>query len=290
MRERSAILGGAAVRYWTTGQDPVTGPDGPATLILLHGLGSDHSGLSELARRVTGAVVAVPDLPGFGRSAPLPGVHSLSGYADFIEALRRHLGVARVDLAGHSLGASIALVHAARYPDRVRRLVLFNPVSEANGVSGWLGRSYYDIGAWLPSPLDRAWLTSRPAVWAADQFVLRTRDAARRRAILDQDYASYRQADLRAVKESFRSYYGTDFVGLARQVTAPALLVTGGRDSLAPTAAVRRLADRISGSRLVVVDRAGHLFPAEQPATAGLMLDGFLIDRRSPVDNTEPAR
>jgi pimeloyl-ACP methyl ester carboxylesterase len=289
MRERLAILAGAAVRYWTAGQDPAAGPDGPRTLILLHGLGSDHSGLSELAGRATGTAVALPDLPGFGRSAPLPRVHSLTGYADFVEALRRHLGVARVDLAGHSLGASIALVHAARYPDSVRGLLLFNPVTEATGVSGWLGRSYYDIGAWLPSPLDRAWLASRPAIWAADQFVLRTRDAARRRAILDQDYVAYRQADLRAVKESFRSYYGTDFTGLARRVTAPTLLVTGGRDGLAPPAAVRGLADRIPGSRLVVVGRAGHLFPAEQPSAAGRLLDGFLIDRRSPVDNAEPA-
>ena len=284
MRENSAILAGAAVRYWTTGP----GPQG--TLILLHGLGSDHSGLSELAGRVTAASVAVPDLPGFGRSAPLPGSHSLSRYADFVEALRRHLGVPVVDLAGHSLGASIALVHAGRYPESVRRLVLFNPVTESSGLSGWLGRSYYDIGAWLPSPLDRAWLASRPAVWAADQFVLRTRDAARRRAILDQDYVAYRQADLRAVKESFRSYYGTDFLGLARRVTAPTLLVTGGRDGLAPPTAVRRLSDRVPGARLVVVGRAGHLFPAEQPVAAGRLLNGFLIDRRSPVDNAETAR
>jgi pimeloyl-ACP methyl ester carboxylesterase len=289
MREKTAILFGAAVRYWVTGVDRETGPDGSRTLILLHGLGSDHSGLSELAGRVTGVSVAVPDLPGFGRSAPLPQVHSLTGYADFVEVLRRHLGADRVDVAGHSLGASIALVHAARYPDRVRRLVLFNPVTEASGVSGWLGRSYYDIGAWLPSPLDRAWLASRPAIWAADQFVLRTRDTAIRRAILDQDYVAYRQADLRAVKESFRSYYGTDFHGLARRVTAPTLLVTGGRDGLAPPAAVRRLADRISGARLLVLDRAGHLFPAEQPAAAGRLLNGFLIDRRSPVDNARTA-
>jgi pimeloyl-ACP methyl ester carboxylesterase len=272
VREETAVVAGAAIRYWRApGSDR-------AVLVLLHGLGSDHTGLSEMAGRVAGRTVVVPDLPGFGGSAPLPGVHSLAGYADFVEALRRHLEVDSVDIAGHSLGASIALVHAARYPQSVRGLVLFNPVTEASGVSGWLGRTYYDVGAWLPAPLDRAWLTSRPAIWLADQFVLRTPDPARRRAILDQDYLAYRRANMRAVKESFRSFYGTDFVSGARRIAAPALLVTGDRDALAPPATVRRLHARIRDARIVVVDRAGHLFPAEEPVAAATLLNDFLAE------------
>lgn len=284
MREETAVVAGAAVRYWRTVRD-----DG-GVLVLLHGLGSDHGGLSEVGSRVAGRTVVAPDLPGFGGSAPLPGVHSLAGYADFVEALRGHLGVARVDLAGHSLGASIALVYAARYPESVGGLVLFNPVTEASGVSGWLGRTYYDVGAWLPSPLDRAWLASRPAIWLADQFVLRTPDPARRRAILDQDYVTYRRADLRAVKESFRSFYGTDFLTTPRRITAPTLLVTGGRDALAPPATVRRLHARIRAAELLVVEDAGHLFPAEEPVAAAALLNGFLAGLSAPVDNGERAR
>jgi pimeloyl-ACP methyl ester carboxylesterase len=143
-------------------------------------------------------------------------------------------------------------------------------------------------------------LTSRAAVWVADQFVMRTSDPARRRAILAQDYVAYRRADLRAVQESFRSYYDTDFAGYAGRVTAPTLLITGGRDGLAPPASVRRLGEAMrragdpvpganGGARLTVVDRAGHLFPAEEPDAAGALLDAFLVHRRSPVDNVEPA-
>lgn len=294
MREVSAVIARSAVRYWLMERDE------PDVVVLLHGLGSDHSGLAELAERVTGRSVVVPDLPGFGASAPLPGLNSLLAYAGFIDELRRHLGVDRVAVAGHSLGASIALVHAGRYPETVDALALFNPVTGVSGFAGQLSRAYYDLGASLPVPLARAWLTSRPAVWIADQFVMRTRDPSRRRAILAQDYVAYRRADLRAVQESFRSYYDTDFAGYAGRVTAPTLLITGGRDGLAPPASVRRLGEAMpaardavsgapGGARLVVVDRAGHLFPAEQPDAAGALLDDFLVDRRSPVDNVERA-
>jgi pimeloyl-ACP methyl ester carboxylesterase len=286
MREVSAVIAGAAVRYWLMEQD------GPGVLVLLHGLGSDHNGLTELAERVTARSVVIPDLPGFGASAPLPGRNSLVAYAAFVDALRRHLGVDRVGVAGHSLGASIALVHAGRYPESVDALALFNPVTGVSGFASQLSRAYYDIGAGLPASLARAWLTSRAAVWVADQFIMRTSDPARRRAILAQDYVAYRRADLRAVQESFRSYYDTDFAGYAGRVTAPTLLITGGRDGLAPPTSVRRLGEAMpaaGGVRLVLDDRAGHLFPAEDPDAAGALLDDFLIDRRSPVDNAERA-
>jgi pimeloyl-ACP methyl ester carboxylesterase len=283
MREASAVIAGSAARYWLVERDE------PEVLVLLHGIGSDHSGLSELAAQVTGRTVVVPDLPGFGASGRMAGVHSLSGYAGFVDGLRRHLGVDRVAVAGHSLGASIALVHAGRFPDTVDGVVLLNPVTGVAGFSGRVGRAFYDVGVWLPAPLDRLWIASRPAVWVADEFVLRTRDSARRRTILEQDYAAYRRADLRAVKECLRSFYDTDFAQLARRVVAPTLLVTGDRDGLAPVATVRRLGNAVRDAELVVVGGAGHLFPAELPGAAAALLGGYLADRRAPVDNPQPA-
>src|SRR5437899_779709 len=41
-----------------------------------------------------------------------------------VEALRLELGLERLDLAGHSGGGALAVLYAARYPDRVDRLVL----------------------------------------------------------------------------------------------------------------------------------------------------------------------
>ena len=44
-----------------------------------------------------------------------------------VEAVRAHLGLDRVDLLGHSAGASLAYRYAERYPDRVGRLLLVTP-------------------------------------------------------------------------------------------------------------------------------------------------------------------
>jgi len=50
-------------------------------VLCLHGLGGDHRGLAEFAAALPGVNVVIPDLPGYGRSAPMSDPHSLVNYA-----------------------------------------------------------------------------------------------------------------------------------------------------------------------------------------------------------------
>jgi pimeloyl-ACP methyl ester carboxylesterase len=52
-----------------------------------------------------------------------------------VEALRGHLGLDRMDLLAHSAAANLAILYAARYPDRLRRLVLLTPGLHAVGLA-----------------------------------------------------------------------------------------------------------------------------------------------------------
>ena len=265
--------------------DEVTADRG--TVLLLHGLGGDHRGLKELADALDGVDVVVPDLPGYGASPPLAVPHTLENYAAEIERLRRSLGLERFVLAGHSLGASISLVYAARYGSALDGLFLFNPVSEATGLTAWLGKLYYRVGAWLPPRAARFWLCSKPAVYLADAFVIVTKDRARRRWILDMDYENYRNASVPAMTEAFLSYFDTSFTELAAAVDVPTTVMTGTRDGIAPVDAVTALHQGIPGSELVIEPDAGHLFPAEDPARAATLLTTFL--RRVALSNTPNA-
>ncbi|WP_449063087.1 alpha/beta fold hydrolase [Planomonospora algeriensis] len=76
------------------------------------------------------------DLRGTGGSAvPAdPASYRCDRQVDDVEALRLHLGLDRLDLAGHSAGAAVALLYAARHPDRVGRLVLITPSPRVVGL------------------------------------------------------------------------------------------------------------------------------------------------------------
>jgi pimeloyl-ACP methyl ester carboxylesterase len=243
------------------------------TALLLHGLGADQHGLQPLARELGDVNVVTVDLPGFGQSEPLPGVHSLLNYAAAVDAACARLDLSDVVLVGHSLGASIALTLAATYPERVRTLILLMPVTTGSGPSAWLTRGYYAIGSLLPAPFARVWFLSRLAVYVSDQMTLVTHDAALRRQIRRYDYRAAAMASPQAVQEIYRSVRSTRFLALAASVRAPTLIVGSRRDQLAQVPELVQLSRHIRRSRLVVSATAGHLWPVEAPGeVASLMV------------------
>ena len=94
-------------------------------LILLHGglMSGEMFGptLPSFAERHQ--VIAV-DLQGHGRTADIDRPIDIRLMADDIAALVVHLGLDKPDLVGYSLGGAVALHTAAKYPDKVRRLVV----------------------------------------------------------------------------------------------------------------------------------------------------------------------
>jgi len=95
----SAVVHG--FRYWQLDRGSAD------TVLCLHGLGGDHRGLAEFAAALPDVNVVIPDLPGYGRSAPMSDPHSLVNYADAVADLRHALGLDTCHLLGHSLDAAL---------------------------------------------------------------------------------------------------------------------------------------------------------------------------------------
>jgi pimeloyl-ACP methyl ester carboxylesterase len=115
--ERRADVRAVRMRYFVGG-------DGPP-LVLLHGLSGAAANWTYLAPALAESRrVLVPDLPGHGGSASLPAAPSLNGYADRVRLLAQREGMLPAPVVGHSLGASIALRTALRWPADVSGVVL----------------------------------------------------------------------------------------------------------------------------------------------------------------------
>ncbi|GHA23248.1 hydrolase [Streptomyces spiroverticillatus] len=76
------------------------------------------------------------DLRGTGASATPadPATYRCDRQVEDVEALRVHLGLDRVDLLAHSAGGDLALLYAARYPQRVRTLTFVTARARAIGI------------------------------------------------------------------------------------------------------------------------------------------------------------
>lgn len=212
------------------------------------------------------------DQRGCGRSERR-GPYSMARTAADLDAVRRHHGLDRMALLGHSWGAQLALRYALDHPDRVSRLVYVSGVG--------LGRSWHPVYeqaiearmAGRPRPAAK---TREEAVlrWSAD-FADRDRamDLAERMATpwFDVNYECNA-----AINASDRTEWREDELAAAcRELPVPTLIVDGAHD-IRPRWAVDSLHQALPSVTRVTLPDAGHVPWLEQPAAFYSTLLGFL--------------
>lgn len=142
-------------------------------LLLLHGgLGSGEMFAPVLPGLAGHRRVITADLQAHGRTADIGRPLRFETMADDIAALIRHLGLARPDVMGFSLGGLVALRLAIQHPDLVRRLVLVSIPFRRDGWYPEVLAGFDGMGARLaefmkPSPVYQAYAraASRPEDW-----------------------------------------------------------------------------------------------------------------------------
>jgi pimeloyl-ACP methyl ester carboxylesterase len=101
--------------------------NGPVLVLLHHGLGSIYSWEAQIPVLVeAGFCILVYDRWGYGDSDPRASL-SVPEFGEDVQDLRvlfEHLRISKASLIGHSDGGVIALKFAARFPERVDRLVV----------------------------------------------------------------------------------------------------------------------------------------------------------------------
>jgi len=148
-------------------------------LILLHGgLGTIGMFAQLLPALVETRQVIGVELQAHGHTADIDRRLSFEFMADDIAALIKHLGLAKADLCGYSVGGGVALQTAIRHPDVVRKLVV---VSAPYAHDGWYpevraGMRALNVEAakgMVGSPMHQAYVSVAPQPEAWPQLVTR---------------------------------------------------------------------------------------------------------------------
>lgn len=91
----------------------------------MHGITASHRSWPLVVDRLAGVRLVAPDLRGRGRSRAT-GLAGMAAHAADLARVLDHLEVDRAVVAGHSMGAFVAIAFADRHPDLVERLVLID--------------------------------------------------------------------------------------------------------------------------------------------------------------------
>ena len=99
-------------------------------VIALHGWLDNAASFTPMAELLDKFHVVALDFPGHGQSAKRPRgtKYHLTDYVADVAHGVEDLGFSRFHLMGHSLGAGVAIVYAALYPEKVQKLVLIDGI------------------------------------------------------------------------------------------------------------------------------------------------------------------
>jgi (E)-2-((N-methylformamido)methylene)succinate hydrolase len=248
--------GPGGLAYWQSGAGPV--------LVLIHGVGLRAEAWASIAASLTRRfTVHAVDMPGHGQS-PLGAASSLADYSRAIGALIDTLG-GPVLVAGHSMGAMIALDLAARMPGRVAGVAALNAIYRRDAAAEHAVRARAaaldGIGPVDPTaPLAR-WFGAAPSQEDAEAA------AACKGWLRAADPASYA-----AAYGVFAHADGPEDTALAA-LPMPTLFISGARDRNSTPDMTRAMAALAPQGRAKIIAEAGHMMPMTHggPAAAALL-------------------
>jgi len=203
---------------------------------------------------------------------------------DDVEALREHLGLARMNLLGHSAGTNLVVRYAARYPERIASLVLVTPSALAVGIGvttemrretvrlresePWFAASsaaFERVNAGRPADDDFAALTPfRYGRWDAETQAHHAAGEARQNAAAAAIYGS----DGAFQPDATRAAIAT--------LAAPVLLLAGEVDVNSPPRAVAELAELFQNATFATLPGAGHFPWLDDPTWVTKAITSFL--------------
>ncbi len=222
-------------------------------LVFIHAAGSSGDEWVQQRLAFGGSYdIATPDLPGHGRSAEAP----LARIEEMAEWAHRTQDLESAVVAGHSMGAAVAIGIAARHG--VRGLVLVGASPRLRVPEEFVQRVARDPNA----AVERL---------ASSGFARGTRAA-----VVDRASAYLARTEPEVLAADFAAGAAFDAMPLLGRIRAPTLLVAGAEDRLTTVADAKALARAIRGAELAVIDQAGHMVMLERPREFNERLERFL--------------
>ncbi|SFF82198.1 alpha/beta fold hydrolase [Blastococcus tunisiensis] len=238
----------------TTAVDQRGAPDGAPSLVLLHSWAASRRSFAALLPHLPGHLhVVAADLRGHGDADRPPAGYDVVTLAADVVALLDALDLPPAVLVGASSGGYVAQQVAVDAPDRVAGLVLAGAPRDLRGRP-----PFADEVEALRDPVDPAWVRRFQG------------------GLTDLDLLPGWYVDL-MVEDALRlpaAVWRATFAGLttsrppteAGTVTAPTLVVSGGRDELVGRGETVALVAAVPGAEWIEYPGTGHLVLEEQPA------------------------
>ena len=232
-------------------------------LLLLHGFSGSGESWAELAPPLAEfSKVVVVDLPGHA-GAPLPAHLGEEGFSEVVEALAKSIQAPRMDVAGYSQAARLALALALKHPQRIRRLVLESGTAGLDAEALRLQRQNDDEAK--AALLEEKGVKAFMEFWEKlPLFETQKRLPAEKKHALQQRRNAHSAFGLAGALRCMGLGVQPNFWPLLGELRLPVLLISGEED-VKFTAIAQKMLCALPWAQHEVVPGCGHAVHLESP-------------------------
>lgn len=242
---------------------------GPA-VVFLHGFPFDRSMWSGQVERLSSSFrVIAPDLRGHGETTVTREPSTMEEMAEDVVALLDELNVPRAVVCGLSMGGYVALALYRAHPSRVRALMLADTRAKPDAEEARRTREENAQRA-LAEGMEPIVDSMLPKLLSARTREGRPEVAARLREMMSGVNPVGAAAALRGMA------LRRDQTDLLPNMDVPVLVIVGSEDVITPPSESEAMHALVGGSRLQVIEGAGHVSNVERPEEFDRALAEFL--------------
>jgi 3-oxoadipate enol-lactonase len=240
-------------------------------LVFLHGIGGAARAWREQLDYFADSYRTIAwDMPGYGGSAPLPAV-SIATLAAALKDFLHATGAVKPVIVGHSIGGMIVQQLLISDPLIANAVVLAQTSPAFGKPEGEWQKQFIDARL---GPLDRGATMVSLAPALVRELTGDDPDAAGMELARDC-MGSVPEASYRA---TMLALMGFDLRDALKEISVPALLLSGSRDKNAPAPMMAKMATYVPSSIYVELEGVGHLANLERPDEFNAVLWDFLMD------------
>lgn len=212
----------------------------------------------------------------------------MEAFVEDLEAIRRHFGLKKLKLIGHSWGGFLAMHYAIAHPEAVAQLILLHPTPISQGeyalfLEEWGRRAESFLNELTDMQMSKEFTDGDPET--ISKFW---------RKLLSVYFAQSTQVEELNLKTTEKAAQGWIKVDRAfetilfnrpydlheklQKLSCKTLIIHGDKDPI-PLSVIERTHKSIPNSQLIVLKDCGHFPYVEQPAELFSILDVFLQDQ-----------
>lgn len=216
-------------------------------LVIIHGWRDSSDSYAPLVALIEKHFnrIVILDLPGF--KTPLPYPYTFENFLEFIEEKTKHMD--NFYLLGHSFGGALAMLFAIKYPQKVKKLILYNPAivrSTSKRIKVKILKTLF----YVVKKIEKIF-SQKVSYWIKKiiyRFIIRSYD--------------YFHVDDN-LKKTMQNIY-KNLSNEAQQVRVPTIMLWGAYDKITPLKEGKLLQKLIKNSQLIIFE-GGHSYHKKDP-------------------------